>query len=318
MLTSQIEEAAKIIRMGGIVAFPTETVYGLGANAFDTKAVARVFDVKGRPRFDPLIVHIGAWEQLEQVAMEMPQKAVKLIEVFWPGPLTVIVKKRPAISDLVTAGLDGVGIRMPRNEIARKLITCADTPIAAPSANTFGCISPTCAQHVRSDLGNAVDLIVDGGTCEVGIESTILSFMEDIPILLRPGGIPLEDIEAVIGHVEIAGKSVLSHSSPGRLPKHYAPRTPMVLYGSNVPVLNHARIGLLALERPIEGKEFVAVEILSRTGNLAEAASNLFAALKRLDQAGLDLIIATPVPDHGLGRAINDRLERAAQKQCIA
>lgn len=314
MLTSRIEEAAEAIRKGGIVAFPTETVYGLGANAFDSNAVARIFDVKRRPRFDPLIVHVGSWEQLEKVAMELSQKAVSLIETFWPGPLTVIVKKRHAVPDLVTAGLDGVGIRMPRNEIARKLIVLADTPIAAPSANTFGSISPTCAEHVRADLGDAVDLIIDGGTCEVGIESTIISFMESIPILLRPGGIPIENIEEIIGHVEIAERCASLHSSPGRFPKHYAPRTPMALYDRSVRFPNNARIGLLSFDAGIYGQDFVAVEVLSRTGNLAEAASKLFAALKRLDQAGLDLIIAIPAPDHGLGRAINDRLERAAQK----
>jgi len=314
MLTSRIEEAAEAIRKGGIVAFPTETVYGLGANAFDSNAVARVFDVKRRPRFDPLIVHVGSWEQLEKVAMELPQKAVSLIESFWPGPLTVIVKKRHAVPDLVSAGLDSVGIRMPRNDIARKLIMLADTPIAAPSANTFGSISPTCAEHVRADLDNAVDLIVDGGTCEVGIESTIISFMETIPILLRPGGIPIENIEEVIGHVEVAEKSALQHSSPGRFPKHYAPRTPMLLYDHGVHYPEGAKIGLLSFDAGIRAMNFAAVEVLSQSGNLAEAASNLFAALKRLDLAGLDLIIATPAPDHGLGRAINDRLERAAHK----
>ena len=314
MLNIQIEKAAAIIRNGGIVAFPTETVYGLGADAFNADAVARIFAVKKRPMFDPLIVHIEAWSQIRQLAAYVPDEAERLAEAFWPGPLTIIVQKSSTVPDLVTSGLAGIGIRMPRHETAQALIKAAGTPIAAPSANSFGCISPTNADHVRADLGHTVDFILDGGPCKVGIESTIISFMETVPVLLRPGGIALEDVEKVIGHVDIAGKNDRLHASPGRSKKHYAPRTPMVLFEGIDCFPSDKKIGLLAFDSIDPQQPSPVVEILSPSGDLAEAACNLFAALKRLDNAGLDLIVAMPFPDHGLGRAINDRIGRAAQE----
>jgi len=313
MLMAAIAEAARIIKTGGLVAFPTETVYGLGADAFNESAVARIFSVKKRPRFDPLIVHIAAMDQLERIAARIPDAAKRLIETFWPGPLTIIVAKRQGTPDLVTAGLTGVGIRMPANKIALDLITAAQTPVAAPSANSFGGISPTCAEHVRADLGEHIDCIVDGGQCEVGIESTIISFMGPHPLLLRAGGIALEEIERQIGTIIIPERDDLEHAAPGRFKRHYAPKTPLVLVDSCRNPLSGKRMGLLSLQKPRFERGFYKEEILSPSGDLTEAACNLFAALKRLDASGVEMIMAVRVPDNGLGRAINDRLMRAAQ-----
>jgi L-threonylcarbamoyladenylate synthase len=308
-----IASAAAIIKSGGLVAFPTETVYGLGADARNEHAVARIFTVKKRPHFDPLIVHIGARSQLDLVAADIPDTAQRLMAAFWPGPLTVVVAKTAAIADLVTAGLSSVAVRMPGKRIARDLILAAETPVAAPSANSFGRISPTSAEHVRADLGNAVDMILDGGPCEVGIESTIVSCVHPVPVLLRPGGVPLEAIQEAVGEVIVPDPSDRTHVSPGRFKRHYAPRTPLVLCDTPKSPPQQNRVGLLSFREPPSRGEYACVEVLSPSGDLAEAACGLFAALKRLDAAGLDLIVAARVPEEGLGRAINDRLRRAAQ-----
>ncbi len=316
MLNDTIAHAAHIINAGGLAAFPTETVYGLGADAFNQNAIARIFSVKKRPRFDPLIVHIASLEQLEQVAAGAPDNARRLIEAFWPGPLTVIIEKNPKVSDLVTAGLPGVGVRMPAGRIARDLIAAARTPIAAPSANSFGGISPTRAEHVQADLGDQVDCIIDGGSCEVGIESTIISCMDSQPTLLRPGGIALEDIEGCIGPVKIPNSQEYAHAAPGRFTRHYAPRTPLTLVDAVQQPPAGMRAGLLSFRKSDFEDAFYKVETLSRTGDCMEAACNLFSALQRLDASEIELIMATRVPDTGLGRAINDRLLRAAQTHC--
>ncbi len=308
-----IRQAAGVIRRGGLVAFPTETVYGLGAHALDTQAVARIYEVKQRPHFDPLIVHIAEYQQVGDLVTEFPQASQRLIDVFWPGPLTVILPKSQSVPDLVTAGMPTVAIRMPSHPVAQDLIKEANCPFAAPSANLFGTISPTCAAHVRRQLGRSIDFILDGGPCSVGIESTIVSFVGPHPVVLRMGGIAVEQIEAVIGRVEVASPSDHRPLSPGRLVRHYAPRTPLRLADKISCLPQGMRVGLLSLG-PTEMEGFAAVEILSQPGNLAEAAANLFAAMQRLDEAGLDLIIAIEVPNQGLGRAINDRLYRAAQK----
>jgi L-threonylcarbamoyladenylate synthase len=312
-----VVRAAHIIKAGGLVAFPTETVYGLGADAFNQDAVARIFSVKKRPRFDPLIVHIASLEQVEQVAAKASDTARRLIEAFWPGPLTIIVEKSRRISELVTAGLPGVGVRMPAGRIARDLIAAAGTPIAAPSANSFGAISPTQAEHVRADLGDQVDCIIDGGACEIGLESTIISCMDSRPALLRPGGAALEDIQRCIGPVDIPHRKEYPHAAPGRFSRHYAPATPVVLVDVVQRPPAGTRAGLLSLRKTDYEDDFHLVETLSRKGDLTEAASNFFSALQRLDAAGVDLIMATRVPDTGLGRAINDRLARAAQTNIL-
>ena len=310
-----IRQAAEIIRRGGIVAFPTETVYGLGADAFSPLAVARIFEVKKRPYFDPLIVHVANPADVEKLVIEVSSSAKKLTDRFWPGPLTVVLSKREEVPDIVTAGLPTVALRMPKHPMALSLIELAGCPIAAPSANLFGYLSPTTAEAVREQLDDQIDFILDGGPCEVGVESTIVSFLERRPRLLRPGGVALEEIESIIGPVEVRPIEEGSPSAPGMLPRHYAPRTPMILNWSdkNLDSYKSKKIGLLAFRKPDKSLRFDHIEVLSKKGDLREAAANLFAAMRRLDALNFDLILAETVPEVGLGRAIMDRLRRASQ-----
>ena len=310
-----LREAAALLRQGGVVAFPTETVYGLGALVFNEKAVARIFEVKQRPSFDPLIVHVADVEQLDLLATRVPLEASVLINGFWPGPLTLILPKVSAVPDLVTSGLPTVAVRMPRHPLALELIRQAGMPIAAPSANLFGHTSPTTAHHVKGALGQQIDLVLDGGACSVGIESTIISFCDGPPLLLRPGGVPVEEIEALIGPVARPPLSSQQKvSAPGMLSRHYAPRTQFQVVSGPASACAHAgeRTGLLTLKKTARAADFAAAEFLSEQGNLREAAANLFGAMRRLDEQGLERIVAETVPDVGLGRAINDRLIRAA------
>ncbi len=312
-----LDEAARAMRASGIVAFPTETVYGLGAVVFDERAVARVFEAKNRPYFDPLIVHVSTVAQLAELVTTIPKAAQELIGQFWPGPLTVVVPKSSRVSDLVTAGLPTVAVRMPRHPLALALITRVGAPIAAPSANVFGHCSPTTAEHVRATLESKVDFILDGGPCAIGVESTIVSFADAEPVLLRSGGVPAEDIERLIGPLKRSPGSgtTAGMEAPGMLPRHYSPRTPLRLRPAGAPLRRpraSTRTGLLAFRPVADMDGFAAVEILSRDGDLREAAANLFSALRRLDEQHLDEIWASPAPSEGLGLAINDRLARAA------
>lgn len=311
-----ILRAARIIRKGGIVAFPTETVYGLGADAFNPLAVARVFEVKKRPYFDPFIVHVAHPLDMKKLVKEIPLNVKKLTERFWPGPLTVVLLKEEDIPDIVTAGLPTLAIRMPNHPMALSLIRESNSPIAAPSANLFGYVSPTTAEHVREQLGDQVDLILDGGPCPVGVESTIVSFLEGNPKLLRPGGISLEEIESIIGKVEISRNHEGKPSAPGMLPSHYAPRTPIVLDWEDqfLVVDKEKNVGLLTFREPRDHLKFRHIEVLSKKGDFREAAANLFAAIRRLDRLNLDFILAETIPEIGLGRAIMDRLRRASIK----
>lgn len=326
-LSTDIPFAAFVIRSGGLVAFPTETVYGLGADAFNPAAAARIFELKGRPRFDPLIVHIADAADLDRLAAGVSGPARHLARRFWPGPLTIVVPKAAAVPDIVTAGLDTVAVRMPDHPMALELIRAAGRPIAAPSANRFGCVSPTRAEHVEEQFGAAAPLVLDGGPCRVGLESTILSFVEGPPILLRPGGLPVEEIEALIGPVGRASPpaplappapSETRPLSPGRLPHHYGLKTPIAVSPSPASAVpggpagpGRERVGLLTLDAPPPDHGYAAVEVLSASGDLREAAANLFAAMRRLDALALDRIVACLVPEAGLGLAINDRLRRA-------
>jgi L-threonylcarbamoyladenylate synthase len=311
-----ILKAARIIQKGGIVAFPTETVYGLGADAFNPLAVARIFEVKRRPYFDPLIVHVASPADVKKLVKEIPSNVKEIIKRFWPGPLTVVLLKKEDIPDIVTAGLPTVAIRMPSHPMALSLIKESKRPIAAPSANPFGYLSSTTAEHVRDQLGDQVDLVLDGGPCPIGVESTIISFLEERPRLLRPGGVSLEEIESIIGKVEISPIEDDKPSAPGMLPKHYAPRTPIVLNWNekNLKIDKNKKIGLLAFREPRNNLKFSEVEVLSKEGDIREAAANLFAAIRRLDVLNLDLIVAESIPEIGLGRAIMDRLRRASTK----
>ncbi len=313
-----IRQAAEIIKKGGLVAFPTETVYGLGADAFKPLAVARIFEVKRRPYFDPLIVHVSDPADLEKLVTKIPSNARKLMERFWPGPLTVVLVKKEEVPDIVTSGLSTVAVRMPRHPMTLSLIERTGSPIVGPSANPFGYLSPTTAGHVREQLGDQIDFILDGGPCEVGVESTILSFSETRPKLLRPGGVPLEEIESIIGTVEVSSQEDGKPSAPGMLPRHYAPRTPILLDWENKDLdsYKHKKVGFLAFQEPQKGLKFQHIEILSKRGDVREAAANLFAAIRRLDELSLDLILAETIPEVGLGRAINDRLRRASKTEC--
>lgn len=308
----QIQKAADFLKAGGVVAFPTETVYGLGADAFNAQAVARIFEIKQRPCFDPLIVHVNSLDQLAFLVDRIPAMAKALIEAFWPGPLTLVFSKNQRVPDLVTSGLPTVAVRIPRHPLALELIRQADAPLAAPSANQFGYTSPTTAKHVFNQLGDKVDLVLDGGACSVGIESTIVSLVEETPVLLRAGGTAIDEIERVTGPLGRSPHAADRPSAPGQLSRHYATRTPL-LFCESVERSHYAkRIGLLTLRPPPKREDFAVIEVLSSIGDLREAAANLFAAMHRLDAMSLDLILAERVPDTGLGLAINDRLRRAA------
>lgn len=294
-----LRRAAALIRGGGLVAFPTETVYGLGANAFDAAAVARIFTVKGRPRQSPLIVHVDSIDMARALVLEWPDAADRLARRYWPGPLTLVLPKQPSIPDIVTAGLATVGLRVPSHPLALALIRAAGVPIAAPSANPFTGLSPTTADHVRQSLGDAIDLVLDGGPATVGIESTVLSLAGAEPVLLRPGVIPLPEIEASIGPVRIAeGAAAGAHASPGMHPQHYRPRTPLVLLAAGDPP-PAGRGEWLRL-----GRELPAAPVAY--------AAMLYAALHRLDAQGLDWIAVEPPPNTSEWAGVLDRLTRAA------
>lgn len=305
-----IEKAVKLLTNDELVAIPTETVYGLAGNALSSAAVAKIFSVKNRPQFDPLIVHVPYLEKVKDYALEIPEAAKKLADKFWPGPLTLLLKKKSIIPDLVTAGLDTVGIRCPDHPLTQQLLKELPFPLAAPSANPFGYVSPTKPQHVEEQLGNKIQYILDGGVCPVGIESTIVGFENDKPVVYRLGGLRLEDIEATIGAVDLMMHSTSNPKSPGQLKSHYAPGKKVIL-GSIEELLkvNKAKAGVLSFHKNFNVSNQV---ILSPSGKLEEAARNLFEALRAFDKMDVEVVLTEPVPDQGLGRAINDRLRRAA------
>lgn len=304
-----IERAAAIMRTRGLVAFPTETVYGLGALGLDALAVASIFEAKGRPRFDPLILHIADCNELEGIA-QVSEAAWRIAERYWPGPLTLVLPRGPAVPDIITSGLPTVAVRVPAHPVAHALIQAVGSPVAAPSANRFGRLSPTTAAHVVDGLEGRIDLIIDGGPTQRGVESTIISVDDGRPLLLRHGAIPAEEIEETLGAPLERRRSTSRPKAPGQLDSHYAPRTPVVLADHRV--ANPLNAGLVVLSRSEDDTEYAAIEELSPTGDLTEAATNLFAALHRLDSLGLDCIVVRPVPEIGLGSAIMDRIRRAA------
>lgn len=301
-----LARAATLLRAGGLVAFPTETVYGLGADARQPEAVARIFEAKGRPRFNPLIVHLGSLSMAEEIAVFSPQ-ARALAQAFWPGPLTLVLPLRPeaGICDLVTAGLDTVALRLPAHPLAQALLAAFGGPLAAPSANPSGKVSPTEAGHVLEGLGGRIAAVLEGGACTVGVESTILSL--DPPRLLRPGGLPAEALEAALGEALASGGSARTPNAPGQLASHYAPGA-MVRLNAGEKHEGEVLIGFGATP----GADLT----LSASADLVEAAARLFATLRLADglatARGASAIAVAPVPEHGLGRAINDRLRRAS------
>lgn len=307
-----IARAAALLQAGELVAFPTETVYGLGADATSDEAVARIFDAKKRPTFNPLIIHVRD-AHAAAALVTFTESAERLADAFWPGPLSLVLARREdsPISLLASAGLDTIAIRVPKQPTAQAIMAASCIPIAAPSANASGKISPTHAAHVAESLGDSVSLIIDDGPCAVGLESTVIDCTGDRPVLLRPGGIAAEEIEAVVGPLIIAADNNDAPSSPGMLESHYAPEARLRL---NATAMQDNEALLSFGTHELTG--FSTEQNLSPAGDLREAAANLFAMMRTLDSAA-NAIAVLPIPDHGLGRAINDRLRRAATPQNI-
>lgn len=311
-----ISRAADVIKNGGLVAFPTETVYGLGANGLDPVATAKIFEAKNRPSFNPLILHIPSYNYIEEICDINLSKIENVVTKFWPGPLTLVLPKRDIVPDIITAGHPTVAVRIPRHPVAKELIEKAETPVAAPSANAFSQLSPTEAIHVVNQLGDKVDMILDGGSCKVGVESTIIQIQDDEYTLLRPGGLPVEDIEELVGK-KLNRKIPINETpnSPGQLPFHYSPKIPLKIIGRfDEEILKDKKVGALFFKSKILDHKFADTRFLSENGNLAEAAANLFAFLHDMEKEDLDLIIAEPFNEEGLGRAIMDRLNKAAKR----
>jgi L-threonylcarbamoyladenylate synthase len=308
----EIKRAAKVIQQGGLVAFPTETVYGLGANALNPTAVAKIFKVKERPSFDPLIVHIASIDNLQLLTENTDERVYKLAENFWPGPLTIVLPKSKVIPEIVTSGLNTVGIRMPNNRIALDLIKYAECPIAAPSANKFGRISPTKAEHVKKQLSD-LECILNGGPTTVGIESTVITMHSDGFVILRQGKISREELEKVLPHSNQDIDQSEMVSSPGNIKSHYSPDKPLYILGENPKGLNTKKAAFLSFSMKPD-REYKLIEYLSENGNMDEAAVKLFEKLHLLEDSDIEFIIAEPVPEEGIGIAIMDRLRKAAYK----
>lgn len=308
-----ILKAADIIKGGGTVAFPTETVYGLGTDGLNPIAVAKIFEIKRRPTFNPLILHIDDKLKLGTICEINNDKIQLLIDKFWPGPLTLVLSKKNIVPEIVTADNPTVAVRMPNNQIALELIKHSGVPIAAPSANLFNRLSPTKAVHVYNQLGDDVDMILDGGSTEIGVESTIVEIENDEIILLRPGGITKEEIESLLNCKIQSKQKSTDPTSPGQLPFHYSPRTPLkFLSGSTLNNLENKKIGGIFFSKQNVDFNFTRVEILTKENNFREAAANLFSVLHILDEADLDLILVEPLSEEGLGLAMMDRLKKAA------
>lgn len=310
---TDIQKAKVFLEKGDLVAIPTETVYGLAANALDVTAVAKIFEAKQRPTFDPLIVHTHDLNEVYQFVDSIPQVLLKLAKAYWPGPLTLLLQKKQIIPDLVTSGLDRVGVRVPNHPLTLGLLKDLNFPLAAPSANPFGYISPTTALHVQKQLGDKIPYILDGGPCQVGLESTIVGEENGEIVIYRLGGLSIDDIEKVVGKVSVQLNQSSNPKAPGQLKSHYAPKKPVIVGDLNQLVKQYAdkKIGAIVFG-PYSKDENVLVKNLSVTQNFNEAAGNLFSFLRDLDEADVDVIITSLVPEIGLGLAVNDRLRRAA------
>lgn len=327
---SQIRQAAKTIKSGGVVAFPTETVYGLGANALDSKSVRKIFAAKGRPSDNPLIVHISDIAEVGILADNIPNMAYDLMERFWPGPLTLVLKKSKIVPKIVTGRLDTVAIRMPKNKIAQGLIREAGVPIAAPSANVAGRPSPTMSKHVKEDLSGKINLIIDGGPTKIGIESTVLDLSKKIPMLLRPGSVTLEQLQEIVGEVKIhpiifGKKTKTVHRSPGMKYRHYSPNAKIILVEgarANQKISQLLRqykkhgmqVGILSM-----GKNHIKSDLARFVGsNPNMIATNLFKSFREFDEKKIDIILAQGISQKGLGLGIMNRLGKAAYKKIRA
>ncbi|MES2382090.1 MAG: L-threonylcarbamoyladenylate synthase [Bacteroidota bacterium] len=312
---TDIAFAAELLTDNKLVAIPTETVYGLAANAFNTSAVLNIYKTKNRPQFNPLIIHSNSLLRFENWGLTIPAEAKKLSTHFWPGPLTLVVKANEYIPDVVTAGTGAVAIRVPNHPLTLQLLALLDFPLAAPSANPSGFVSPTSALHVAKNLGNKIDYILDGGNCTVGLESTIVSFLEEEPMVLRFGGLAIEEIEAVLGKKIAVANKDNKVVAPGMLTKHYAPNHKLLVVDDLQQAYlayNKNRVGIISFSSFIGDVPAAHQFVLSENNNLEEAASNLFAAMQQIDELDLDIILAERFPNKGLGFAINDRLKRAS------
>jgi len=317
VITTDLELVINSLKRGEIVSIPTETVYGLAGNALKEENVDLIFNLKKRPAFNPLIVHIPDVNFLDRVAENIPDPAKLLANHFWPGPLTLILKKKASIPNRVTAGKDTVAVRVPNHPLTLELLKKLPFPLAAPSANPFGSISPTLAIHVYKYFGDKIPFILDGGSCKSGLESTIIGFENETPVLYRHGALALEKIKEVIGPVKELIKNDQNPQAPGMLSKHYAPQTETIRSENMLETIANfpnKKIGVLSFQKIDLSEEITHQEILSEKGHLEEAARNLYAALHRLDQLQLELIVVPYFPNHGLGKTINDRLQRAIQK----
>jgi len=322
---AKIKLAAEEIKKGNLVAFPTETVYGLGADALNEKAVAKIFQAKGRPYNDPLIAHIADIKELYRLSKQVPPVAIKLVKVFWPGPLTLVLKKSKLVSGIVTAGLDTVAVRMPEDNIALSLIREAETPIAAPSANLFGRTSPTTAQHVADDLDGKIEMIINGGKTKVGVESTVLDVTVEPVRVLRAGGISVEKLKGVVGQVKISKELKEGFRSPGMLNSHYSPQAKLILVENKEEaqieevrqlaskyMTRGLRVGIMAKEENQNKYDRFEVKVIGKGTELEVCAANLFTILRSFDKEGFEIIIAEGLEEHGLGLAIMERLRKAA------
>lgn len=309
-----ISKAKDFLEKEQLVAIPTETVYGLAANALNSIAVAKIFEAKERPTFDPLIVHTHSLQEVQKFATNIHPALLQLAQTFWPGPLTLLLPKKDIIPNLVTSGLDRVGVRIPKHPLTLELLSQLSFPLAAPSANPFGYISPTTAEHVDKQLGTKIPYILDGGNCEVGLESTIVGEENGEIIVYRLGGLSIDDIEAVVGNVSVQLNQSSNPKAPGQLKSHYAPKK-SVYIGNMIDLQKiHAgkKIGAIVFGQDVQLNDSVIIKSLSVTKNFQEAAVNLFSFLRELDEADVDIIITNLLPEQGLGLAINDRLRRAA------
>jgi L-threonylcarbamoyladenylate synthase len=316
IISSDINRAIQILNSEDVVAIPTETVYGLAGNIYSEKAIKKIFEVKERPLFNPLIVHLHTIDQVRKVVTVFPDKAKQLAAAFWPGSLTLVLKKHASVPDLITANKDTVAIRIPNHPVTLELLKELDFPLAAPSANPFNRISPTKSTHVEAYFKDKITMVLEGGSCNNGLESTIIGFENELPVLYRLGSISVEEIEMVIGKIQINNKKDKAPNAPGMLAKHYAPKTKTHLVDDIDQFLKEQsskRIGTLTLSKQMKSPNIISSEVLSADANLKEAASKLYAALHKLDAQDLDLIVIERFPNKGVGATINDRLERATK-----
>lgn len=316
IISKDISKAVALLNAEEVVAIPTETVYGLAGNIYSEKAIKLIFETKKRPFFNPLIVHIPSIDELSNIVESIPEKAKLLAEAFWPGPITLVLKKKNTIPNLITAGKDTVAVRVPNHPKTLELLKRLPFPLAAPSANPFSSISPTTAEHVETYFKEKIKMVLDGGPCKSGIESTIIGFENDQPIIYRLGSTPIEAIEAVVGEIEIKNTKQIAPEAPGMLERHYAPKTKTILTESVSEIIKHymdKRIGVIVFKTVIKNDIISSQIVLSPEGDMAIAASRLYKSLHLLDQLNLDVIIAEIFPDYGLGKTINDRLSRATK-----